>query len=271
MRSALLRGREHLHIGAVDTVAEGPAAIAISIGGREKSYTHTDPNEDAAVFALGSVGTLVAVADGHRGSEAAEVALDHLAGDPAAQWIETGEVDSASWERHVLAVLCDANEHILRELRNTEKQGARTTIALALVVPERDLLLYAAMGDSHIFEVRPGGVEDLAPYATEDGKPTFLGTGPETPESLRGNCSVGFHTLAGIRALVLATDGLSERGVGIADPEAAVAEVVAAASEQPAALRARETARGVAETALAAQRRNPSGDNVSAAVVWVDA
>ena len=123
MRSALFRGREHLEIGAVDTVAEGPAAIAISIGGRKKAYHHRDPNEDAALFAFGEAGILAAVADGHRGFEAAEVTLDHLAAHPAQHWTDQGAVDSTSWERHVLAVLCSANEQILRELVNTEKKS----------------------------------------------------------------------------------------------------------------------------------------------------
>ncbi|MDX1648907.1 MAG: hypothetical protein R3263_03550, partial [Myxococcota bacterium] len=69
MRSAILRGRDHHHLGAVDVVSEGPAAAAISMGGAPKSYAHTDPNEDAAAFALGASGRLVAVADGHRGFE----------------------------------------------------------------------------------------------------------------------------------------------------------------------------------------------------------
>ncbi len=269
MKSALFRGREHLQLGAVDTVAEGPAAIAISIGGREKAYPHRDPNEDAALFAYGEAGLLVAVADGHRGFEAAEVALDHLSAHPAGHWTDQGEVDARSWERHVLAVLCDANEQILRELTNTEKQGARTTLALALALPGRDLLLHAAIGDSHIFQARPVGVEDLGRYEAEDGKTAFLGHAPETPESLAGKCCIGHRELGDTRALVLATDGLSETGIGVADPEAAVAEVVEKADAAPAALRARETARGVVETALAAQRRNGSGDNASAAVVWL--
>jgi serine/threonine protein phosphatase PrpC len=270
VRSALFRGREHLRHGVVDTVAEGPAAIAISIGGREKTYSHLDPNEDAALFAIGPQGILVAVADGHRGFEASEVALDHLASDLAAQWTQSGEVDSASWERHVLAVLWDANERILRELFNTEKQGSRTTLALALLIPERDLLLHASIGDSHIFQARAEGVEGLALFASEDDKTAFLGHASQTPEGLREKCAIGYRTLAGTRAVVLATDGLSERGVGVPDPEAAVAEVVEATRAAPAPLRAREAARGLAELALSAHRRNPSGDNIAAAVVWLE-
>ena len=48
MRSALLRGREHGLLGAVDAIAEGNAAIALSRGGAAKRYAYREPNEDAA-------------------------------------------------------------------------------------------------------------------------------------------------------------------------------------------------------------------------------
>ena len=138
MRSALLRGREHLEIGATDAVSEGPAAISISMGGAKKTYIHTDPNEDSVLFAVGSAGILVALADGHRGFEASEVVLEHLLAHPGPQWVETGGVTPSSWSRHALAALCDANGEILRERLDTEMGKARTTLALALVLPASD-------------------------------------------------------------------------------------------------------------------------------------
>ena len=56
MRSAILCGREHARLGAIDLIAEGPVAIAISLGGASKVYPHTDPNEDAALFAVADGG-----------------------------------------------------------------------------------------------------------------------------------------------------------------------------------------------------------------------
>ncbi len=73
------------------------------------------------------------------------------------------------------------------------------------------------------------------------------------------------------RALALATDGLSELEVGVEDPEAAVAAAVGRAAGAPPELRALEAARGIVESALEAHRRNPSGDNVAAAVLWLGA
>jgi hypothetical protein len=71
--------------------------------------------------------------------------------------------------------------------------------------------------------------------------------------------------------VVLATDGLSEQGVGVTDPAAVVCDAVTAGAPAAADLRALETARGVAERSNAAHRQNPSGDNVGVAVAWLDA
>jgi serine/threonine protein phosphatase PrpC len=79
---------------------------------------------------------------------------------------------------------------------------------------------------------------------------------------------VGFRPLDDVRAIVLATDGLSEVGIGLADPAAAVAEIVAGAASRAADLRPLETAREVVEAALAAHRENQAGDNAAAGVVW---
>ena len=95
MRQALLRGRDHLELGAIGVVSEGAVAIAISKGGALKNYQHTDPNEDAAAFAVGAGGILVAVADGHNGSEGAEIALEHLLGDCASAWTAARPWNSA--------------------------------------------------------------------------------------------------------------------------------------------------------------------------------
>ncbi|TFG94511.1 MAG: hypothetical protein E4H11_06630, partial [Myxococcales bacterium] len=88
MRSGLLRGHEHTKIGAVATLAEGRCAIALSRGGYAKGYAHRDPNEDAAAFAFGTDGTLVAVADGHGGHEAAAHAVTVLLTRFAEAWTD---------------------------------------------------------------------------------------------------------------------------------------------------------------------------------------
>jgi serine/threonine protein phosphatase PrpC len=270
MRSALLRGREHLEVGATDAVSEGPAAIAISMGGAKKTYIHTDPNEDSLLFAVGSAGILVAVADGHRGFEASEVVLEHLLAHPVPQWIEPGGVTPASWERHALAALCDANGEIVRERLDTEMGKSRTTLTMALVLPESNALLYACIGDSHLFRIRPGEVTELAGADTAMAMDCFLGHGQETLETLTEKCRIGTAPLEDAIAVVLASDGLSEHQIGVENPGAAVRESVEAARKAAPGMRPLEAARSIVEAALAAHRKNASGDNVCAAVVWLE-
>ena len=69
---------------------------------------------------------------------------------------------------------------------------------------------------------------------------------------------------------VLATDGLSERGIGVEAPAAAVADAVDRAGRTDEPVRPLEAARGTVETALAAQRAQGAGDNVASAVAWLD-
>lgn len=266
MSRAILRGREHHDLRAVDLVSEGPAAIAISRGGAPKAYAHTDPNEDAAAFALGEGGWLIAVADGHRGFEAAEVALEHLLEHPAPHWTARDGVAPGRWSRHALAALADANAAILDEGPAGEAR-ARTTLTLGLALPETEALLFACIGDSLLFRVDASGAEELA--APAEGTGFFLGHGPESPDSLEKKCRLGVTTLRGARALVAVTDGLSERHVGVDDPPGVVAEAARRAAMAPPALRPGTLARTLCECALRAHRRNPSGDNVAAAVLWL--
>ena len=97
----------------------------------------------------------------------------------------------------------------------------------------------------------------------------FLGFASETARSLAGKHAAGVQVLSGTRAVVLVTDGLSEKGIGVAVPELAVAEVVEAAQRDKPELRPLVAARGIVERALAEHRRHRSGDNVASAVAWL--
>ena len=264
MRSALLRGREHLELGAVDGVSEARVAIALSRGGAPKRYPHSDPNEDAAGFAYGMEGACIAVADGHGGAEAAEIALLHLFAEPAAQWTDApGPLDAASWPRQAHAVLCDANRDVERE---RARPSARTTLGFVLALRERGLLLGAAVGDSHCFVADAAGVREVAPAPGEVG---FLGDAYAQPADVAKACRLLAEPLAGLRAALLVTDGLSERGIGVASPLAAVAEAVRLAEAERPGLRALVLARSLAEAAVEAHRRNRGGDNVAVAALWL--
>jgi serine/threonine protein phosphatase PrpC len=274
VRSALLRGRDHLELGCVAAEAEDRAAVAISRGGARKAYAHTDPNEDAALFATGPGGTLLAVADAHDGFAASELALDHLLQHPAAQWTAAEPIELASWERYALAVLLDANASIRLELAGSPTPRSCTTLSLALVRPAEQRLLFATIGDSHVFAARRNEVVDLGSRASASAQRRlgsfFLGFADETPESLRDKCRIGVEPLDGCRAVAVVTDGLSERHVGVEDAPASVAACVERATRAKPDLCALEAARGLVETALAAHVRHGAGDNVASAVVWLD-
>ena len=88
-------------------------------------------------------------------------------------------------------------------------------------------------------------------------------------EGLADKCAIHWEPLAGTQALVLVTDGLSERGIGVADPARAVADALAAARAEKSDLRPLHACKGVTEAAMEAQRRNNAGDNIATALLWL--
>ena len=78
--SARLLGSDHTHLGDVEIVEIPPSvAIGISCGRFPKGYPHVDPNEDAVFATSDGTTTVLAVADGHRGVEAAHAAIAAIA------------------------------------------------------------------------------------------------------------------------------------------------------------------------------------------------
>lgn len=268
MKPAILPGREHSNIGEIATIAEGRCAIAISRGGARKTYRHKHLNEDVAAFITGDGGSLVAVADGHSGCEASETAVTTLAERHAPRWTAQLPDDAAAdWSAAFVDALIDVNHAILRQTGDSGAMEARTTLAFALVRPAEDLLVFASLGDSHVFQVTADVAEDLALVAALH-KP-FMGEPGTSPESLREACCVGSRSLAGIRAVLLATDGISEYGIGFADPAGAVLQAVDGAGHATRALRALEAERSLVELTLNVQAENRAGDNVASAVIWL--
>ena len=267
MRSALLRGREHTRLGITAAVGEGRAAVALSRGGAPKSYRYRDPNEDGALFALGEGGILVAVADGHGGCDASEIALERLLAAFAPTW--TGRAAPGlreDWRNLAIAAFGELNAAILERVALGGTSTARTTLALALLRPADDLLAFACLGDSHVFQLAAGEVLELG--HDRERRSCYLGFASETAESLVEKQVSGVQSLAGTTAAVLVTDGLSEHGIGVAVPEDAVAECADLAARGEPELQPLAVARSVVERALAEHRRHRSGDNVAAAVAW---
>ena len=188
-------------------------------------------------------------------------------------WRESGR-SGWHWERSALAGFLQLNEAVRRAASRAQTPGSCTTLSVAVVRPGEGLLLYASIGDSHLFQANgttaiDHGARSSSQVRRELGS-YFLGWGDETETSLADKCRVGTDTLASTRAIVLATDGISERNIGHPDAGAAVAQSVLEVSSAPAELRPLRLARAVVESALEAHGRNRAGDNVAVASYWLE-
>lgn len=265
MRSALLRGRDNPALGAIAAVAEGPAALALSRGGAAKPYPHKEPNEDVAGFVQGPGGTLLAVADGHAGHEAAELAVERLFAGHAARWT-AARAPAGPWEARALGAVNDAWREVVAASARGGNPDARTTLCFALLRPGEGQLAWASLGDSHVFRLDGSTASELSPAREPI---LYLGSPSRGPEEVAAALRLGSGPAGGLDALFLATDGLSERGIGVAEPRRAVEEAAARAREAAPARRALEAARGLLELALAAHVRQRAGDNAAAALLWL--
>jgi serine/threonine protein phosphatase PrpC len=208
----------------------------------------------------------VVVADGHAGTDASHFAVERLLERFAPEWTDGLAPTSAdAWRATATRAFAELNAAILERASERGGEPARTTLVAALVRPDDDLLAFASMGDSHLFRIGDRGAEDLAERPGQ--RPAFLGFDGETPEQLAEKCAIGWLPLHAARALALVSDGLSERGIGVADPARAVVDAHHEALALDAPLRPAALARGIAERALAAQRRQRSGDNLASAVL----
>ena len=266
-QSELLRGRDYIGIGHSEIRSAGSCAIAISAGGAAKTYSHTEPNEDGALLLEGPAGSLIAVADGHHGAAGSAVALEILSKKTHWTTEDPGLDTPATWHREILAVLIEQNNAILAVAKKTGGPPSPTTLSIAVIRPRQNLLIHGVIGDSHLFVAEQAGVTDLGWRALGGGRKTFfLGSRAETPKSLGVKVSIGCRPLSGARAVVLATDGLSENGIGVSDPPKTVTHVVRAATLDDPHAGAQIVTRGVLAAAMAAHREHQAGDNIAVAV-----
>ena len=264
---AVLYGRDHELLGRIGAVSEGRLAIALSRGGAPKTYHYKHPNEDAAAFGAGPGGWLLVVADAHGGRTASEIAVDHLVRACAPVW--TAAVAPAEdWGDLVRRAILDVHMEILESVARGALPTSRTTLAFALIRPGEDRVAVGAIGDSHAFRLAADTVADLA--RVPEVAPAYLGAPADTADSLVPHAIAQTQTLAGARAIMLLTDGLSERGIGVESPEDSVLLAAARAAREAPDLRPLAAVRGAVDDALAAHAANRAGDNVAAAVLWLD-
>jgi len=259
-------------VGGLELAGVGAAAVALSRGGARKTYSYTDPNEDCVAFAVGEGGQLIIAADGHHGELGSEAAVRTILDEFAADW--TARVapvaGEAAWRAQGVDALLRANRAILEIAGRNQLPPAPTTFVLALLRPADDLLLHLSVGDSHVFAIERGEAIELGGRNPDWKFTPFLGYEEARRELIEEYSIVGFRSLNEIRAVVLATDGLSEPGIGVTDPTGAVYSTVAQVElDAPNDRRAVEICRGVVEIALRAHRRQKAGDNMGCSVVWV--
>lgn len=269
MPSGVLRGRDYTGVGRIAAIAEGQAAVALSRGGAPKAYAHRDPNEDGAAFARDDAGYLLVVADAHGGHEAAEIAVDLLIERFAPEWTASS-APLLPWPELARRAAGQAHAAILDRAARGGNLESRTTLSFALVRPREDWFGWASVGDSHVFRVDAAETAELALPGQDDRdgqEPVhFLGSPSRTLETL--GIRIDSQVLGATRALVLATDGLSEHGIGVDSPHEAVSAAVAHAELEKPELRALAAARHLLEQALASHRRHKAGDNVATALYW---
>jgi serine/threonine protein phosphatase PrpC len=276
MRTGVLRGQDHKRVGALACIAEGPAAITLSRGGARKTYDHVEQNEDATCFAFVEDAVdgaqLIAVADGHHGSSGSLAVIEHIRTDLALRWLAPGFSigDEPSWRLHALNALVECNDAVLIRAGELGIPSAPTTLCLALVRPGEARIGYACAGDSHLFRVDGEAAEDLGWAVTGERRSYFLGGRTRTANEIEPESVVGAIPLAGVDAVILATDGLSERNIGVPDPAAAAFEAILAARAADPALRPLEACKHLSQTAMRAQREQKAGDNIGCAVLWLD-
>lgn len=235
-----LWGSDHPDLGQLAVEALPPAtAIALSAGRLPKPYAHLDANEDAVIAAEGPGGTMLAVADGHSGFDAAQAAI------------------SAIRERlDVLAGQLDEPADVVDELLNAARQGvrewlagaaearreSRTALSIALIAG--DSLAIGSLGDTQVLRVRGRRTKVLS------GDSPFLEASAPLPRASRARLKRG-------DAVVVCSDGLRDYLAG-GWPDG-VAGVLLGRSEPAAA------AQGLVEAAWT----GGAGDHISVGLTQV--
>lgn len=270
MSEHCLFGRDYTGTAEGGEKSGSRVGIAISKGGAAKLYRHTDPNEDACLALEGEAGVLLAVADGHGGEEAARVAIESLR-ETARPWCSDPNLQSDRvWHERFAAIFTAMHETVLA-LRVTDGSGkiqraARTTLSLILLRRPEERVLACSIGDSHVFRVGADRCDDLA--WPRDAERQFLGSGSLLDgDPLRALC-FSANPAKGCVALVAATDGLSEPGIGVADPVQLVRGAIAEIDALPRDRRAAAGAKRIVDEACETQHQNGAGDNIAVAVAW---
>ena len=149
-RSALLLGQDHSELGgiAIDEVTPR-ISIAISRGRFPKPYAYVDPNEDAVFALTDGTTTVLAVADGHNGFDAARTAIHAVE-------LVAPDVLAAPAQK-ATALLAEAAVTSVNDSLPPTRVDSRT--ALTVVVISNGALAAATFGDTVCFVVTRRDIE----------------------------------------------------------------------------------------------------------------
>ncbi len=265
MSLGVLLGRDHVELGRIAAIAEASVAISLSRGGAAKTYHYREPNEDAVGFRRGAGGNVLVAADGHGGTEAAVLAVERVLETLGRDWIGSS-APGDDWDPVARTLVGEIHADVLARVATGGNAEARSTLVFSVIRPDQGQIYWASIGDSHVFRAALSEVIELS---GDDEQTTFYLGSPHHPEdTIRAHVRSGQESLADTRAMILSTDGLSERGIGVDLPEAAVMEAVGRAARLDADLSSLETARHLVEIALEAHRLHKAGDNMATAVHW---
>ncbi len=145
IRSGLLLGSDHQDLGEFEIEEVSPLiAIGISRGRFPKGYAHVDPNEDAVFAATDGATTILAVADGHNGFDAARAAILAIA-DTAPTLIEGDPEDV------IRTLVGAAVESVARRIPNLDPPRDTSRAALTICVVRGTSLVATTIGDTACF------------------------------------------------------------------------------------------------------------------------
>lgn len=156
LKSGLLLGPDHTVLGAVAVEDITPGlAIGISCGRFPKGYPHVEPNEDAVFAGTNGSTTVLAIADGHNGFEAARAAITAIA---AAFENLTGG-DPQAITRGLAQAAIDAVGPIETQ-RSAPRSTSRTALTIAVIIGRS--LATATIGDTACFATTRRSARRLA-------------------------------------------------------------------------------------------------------------
>ena len=232
--SALLLGEDHTELEEVAIREITPnLAIGISRGRFPKGYAHVDPNEDAAYAATDGTTTILAVADGHHGFDAARAAIIAIA--DAAPLVtdmppEAGVRRLAESAIQAVAALIPS----LPAPRNT----SRTSLTICAI--RANTIVGITLGDTACLVARRRRLTQL-------GKTSDFLSADSDPMSIR----VETASLRPGNSIVLATDGLLDFAADVRGSLRTVADTDAV---------------GAFESLISAAFAGGAGDNIAIAV-----